>query len=130
MIGVPHDANGNVLGTTNTAYDIENRTVTWDGAESYGYAPDNRRVWRRYTAGGLTWEHYTLRGLNGKPMGTYRLEWDDNEGQGPWALKWSGQLGDTTQVWFGSKEVKRPTTFNRLVHDRLGTSTEGIAHYP
>ena len=36
MMGVPHDANGNVLGTTGTAYDIENRTVTWDGAESYG----------------------------------------------------------------------------------------------
>ena len=99
MIGVPHDANGNVLGTTGTSYDIENRTGTWDEAESYGYVPDNRRVWRQYTAGGLTWEDYTLRGLNGKPMGTYRLMWDDNEGQGPWTLRFQRQ--GEAQVWFG-----------------------------
>ena len=96
--------NGNVLGTTGTLYDIENRTGTWDGAESYGYAPDNRRVWRRYTAGGLTWEDYTLRGLNGKPMGTYRLMWDDNEEQGPWTLRF--QMQGEAQVWFGSEGGK------------------------
>ena len=54
MIGVPHDNNGNVLGTTGTGYDFENRTVTWDGAESYGYAPDNRRVSAAVRVGGLT----------------------------------------------------------------------------
>ncbi|MFN7919441.1 MAG: RHS repeat-associated core domain-containing protein [Bryobacteraceae bacterium] len=62
-----YDANGNQNNSTISVYDIDNRLLTWDGTEQYRYAPDNKRVFRRYTdAQNVIQEVYSVYGPNGK----------------------------------------------------------------
>ena len=74
--GSSYDANGNLLsgpGVTLT-YDSANRVAsavpTGGGTEYYGYAPDNKRIYRRNTATGA--EEWTFFGARGEKIGTFR----------------------------------------------------------
>ena len=71
-----YDANGNMtsgLGATLT-YDEANRTAsaaeTSGGTEYYGYAPDNKRIYRRLASGAEEW---TLYGAYAEKLGVYSM---------------------------------------------------------
>ncbi|MFN7919438.1 MAG: RHS repeat-associated core domain-containing protein [Bryobacteraceae bacterium] len=67
ITGLNYDSNGNQNNSTISVYDIDNRLLTWDGTEQYRYAPDNKRVFRRYTdAQNVIQEVYSVYGPNGK----------------------------------------------------------------
>ena len=53
-------------------YDVENRLVqaVLGGVESYGYGPDNKRVWRAKASGDTEFYFY---GLTGERQGIYRV---------------------------------------------------------
>jgi RHS repeat-associated protein len=125
-----YDANGNMLtgfGLTMT-YDGRNRvasaTPTYSGTEYYGYAPDNKRIYRwNPTAGTEKWTFY---GAKGERIGTF-------------ALNTSGaySFGETVEnIWFGKKLVSRIVSYGgagalMVVRDRLGTNREtGARYYP
>ncbi len=80
--GFLYDDRGNLTQTPGgglvMAYDGQNRVTrvtTASGTEYYGYAGDNRRVWKKDTSGQ---EWIYLYGAYGEKMGEYHLE--------PWAL--------------------------------------------
>ncbi|MBK9169629.1 MAG: RHS repeat-associated core domain-containing protein [Bryobacterales bacterium] len=67
-----YDANGNLTAMPSMwgmTYDVENRLVAANG-EEYGYAPDNRRVYKKQ-ADGTEWVYFY--GVTGQRLGTYRL---------------------------------------------------------
>jgi RHS repeat-associated protein len=127
IIGFSYDANGNPGGPT---WDIENRMVA-NLNDSYGYAADNRRVYRRREiSGGVFQEEIYFWGLDGR-MGTYKM-------QGP-----SGALTLVRQeenVYFGGRVIfKRGLTADTTMFlDRAGTvagrktsgGTERNYYYP
>jgi RHS repeat-associated protein len=109
-----HDGNGNITwlpnGTT-LAYDVENRvtTATVSGkTETYYYAPDGRRVYRKATDGT---EYMYFYGVNGErlpyQMGSY-----------------VGQLTGTPPAYFAGRRLGWGATA-----DRLG-SVRVTAYYP
>jgi YD repeat-containing protein len=69
------DANGNMISVG--AFDVENRLVSipqtnpdgTNGAETYGYATDNKRVYNRTVDGT---EEFYFYGISGQKLGTYR----------------------------------------------------------
>jgi len=120
-----YDANGNMLtgaGLT-LGYDEANRltsaTPTSGGTERYGYAPDNKRVFKRTAAGG---ESFTFYGGLGEKLGTYG--WADVMGTGDCA---SGclLLAGATNVWFGGRLISdgSPTYEDRLGSNRATSAT-------
>ena len=61
--GYGYDSNGNMTQinapvSMTLTYDQENRLVTTSAGEQYGYAPDNKRVWK--SAGGSEWLYFWL----------------------------------------------------------------------
>jgi len=49
--------------------DIENRLAS-AGGDSYAYAPDNKRIWKKKPDGS---EEFYFYGISGQKLGTYRL---------------------------------------------------------
>ena len=98
-----YDLNGNMLtgfGLTMT-YDEENRVAsaspTTGGTEYYGYAPDNKRIYRWNAGTGM--EEFTLYGAQGERLGTFA-----------WATTGSPQYGfvpTETNIWYG-EEADQP----------------------
>jgi RHS repeat-associated protein len=126
-----YDANGNMLtgyGLTMT-YDGRNRAASasqMGGTEYYGYAPDNKRIYRWNAAAGT--EEFTLYGAQGERLGTFA-----------WATPGSPQYGfvpTETNVWFGKKLINRWVVYGgvgplAVMRDRLGTDREtGARYYP
>ena len=126
-----YDANGNMLtgyGLTMT-YDGRNRVASasqMGGMEYYGYAPDNKRIYRWNAAAGT--EEFTLYGAQGERLGTFA-----------WATPGSPQYGfvpTETNVWFGKKLINRWVVYGGVgplpvMRDRLGTDREtGARYYP
>src|SRR5206468_805086 len=72
-----YDANGNMTsaGGSIFIYDEANRMTSAaqnsGGVEYYGYAPDNKRVYRMRTDGV---EEFTLYGANGQKLGAYNIQ--------------------------------------------------------
>ncbi|MBZ5570209.1 MAG: hypothetical protein LAN64_20510 [Acidobacteriia bacterium] len=110
--GYIHDGNGNITwlpnGTT-LAYDVENRVATatvGGGVETYYYAPDGKRVYRKAADGTETMYFYGVKG----ERSPYQV--------GPYA----GQLRGTPPVYFAGRRLGVAT-------DRLG-SVRVTSYYP
>jgi YD repeat-containing protein len=128
VTGLTYDANGNqipVPGTT--SYDVSNRMNVGDGTEHYGYAANNRRVWK-WKVGST--EEVTFWGPSGR-MANYTV----------------GVFGSTLvftevtrNVWFGGKLIRTGSVSAQksVVVDRLGSvrvrkqgsTTERLEYYP
>jgi RHS repeat-associated protein len=128
VTGLTYDANGNqipVPGTT--SYDVANRMNVGDGTEHYGYAADNRRVWK-WKVGST--EEVTFWGPGGR-LANYTV----------------GTVGSTLvftevtrNVWFGGKLIRTGliSAQKSVVVDRLGSvrirkqgsTTERLEYYP
>jgi RHS repeat-associated protein len=124
IMGGSYDANGNMLNVQGTSlgYDVENRVTSATvsgGTEYYGYAPDNKRIWKQKPNGSV--ELY-FHGISGQKLGTYNVSGTVIQN----TLTIS--LGDVN-VYFGSKViVSRSGPVSR---DRLGSSrTGGSKYYP
>jgi RHS repeat-associated protein len=118
LTSASYDANGNMTsgaGATLT-YDVANRLVsaaeTSGGIEYYGYAPDNKRVYRKLASGT---EEVTLYGFGGEKLGTSTITSS--------YLTMGGTL-----VWFGGKLISDGTT-TPMFQDRLGTNRASAARF-
>ena len=125
-----YDTNGNMTSGVGGSfgYDEANRMVsateTGGGKELYGFAPDNKRVYRASYAntGGWT-EEVTLYGARGEKLGVCQIG----------VVSGSSQLSLTpigTSVWFAGKliwEMKNGSG-GSVLQDRLGTNRAGGAH--
>ena len=110
-----YDANGNMTSGFGASfgYDTSNR-MEWSqavsgGMEHYGYAPDNKRVFRQLANGS---QQVTLYGVGGEKLYSF-----DPTGSVP---------GGTTYVWFGGKLI---FDGNPAYQDRLGTNRAGGARF-
>jgi len=99
--GASYDLNGNLLtgpGVT-LSYDESNRVSSAAlgsaGTEYYGYAPDNKRIYRQNTATGQ--EEWTFYGARGEKIGTFQFDLN---------YAWTVMLRETGRsVWFGGKLI-------------------------
>jgi hypothetical protein len=128
-----YDLNGNMTsgaGLTLT-YDVANRitssTPVSGGTEYYGYAADNKRVWRHRTDGGEEW---TLYGARGEKLGVYG--WTVHQvldGDGYWTGDTATLTSWSNGVWFDGKLISEAG--NPVMADRLGTNkAAGARYYP
>jgi RHS repeat-associated protein len=131
-----YDANGNMTsgaGATFT-YDEANRIASVaevsGGIEYYGYAPDNKRVYR-LKSDGVT-ENYTFYGAFGEKLAIYTIFWglDVNGYYGSWAFN---QI--ETDLWFAGKLIYQATgatglgSASAVYQDRLGTNRASGARF-
>jgi RHS repeat-associated protein len=118
-----YDANGNMLtgyGLTMT-YDERNRLAsaspTSGGTEYYGYAPNNKRIYRWNPSTGT--EEWTFYGAKGERIGAF-------------ALNTSGTYyfsATQTNRWFAGQLISNANGF--VFRDRVGTDREtGARYYP
>ena len=112
-----YDSNGNMtsgVGATFT-FDVGNRILSAaeisGGVEYHGYAPDNRRIYKKLTSGA---EEYTFYGARGEKPGVYNLT-----GTTMSALR--------TNVWFGGKLISENS--NAVFPDRVGTNRASGARF-
>jgi RHS repeat-associated protein len=105
-----YDSNGNMtsgVGATFT-FDVANRVLSAaevsGGVEYYGYAPDNKRIYKKLTSGS---EEYTFYGGSGERLGVYNLS-----GSTMSALR--------TDVWFAGMLISENS--NAVFQDRVGTN--------
>jgi hypothetical protein len=122
IVGGSYDANGNMLSAQGAAlaYDVENRVASANvaaGWEYYGYAPDNRRIWKQRPNGTVELYYY---GIGGQKLGTY------NVSTTAVANTLSAMLVDVN-VYFGSKTIVSRGA--AAVRDRLGSSRTGGSKY-
>ena len=111
-----YDANGNMTSGAGAtlAYDVSNRLEyaqeTGGGIEYYGYAPDNKRVFRQLASGQ---QQLTFYGARGEKLGVYQIS--------------GGAASLISQyVWFGKKLI---FDGNPVYPDRLGTNRSSGASY-
>jgi RHS repeat-associated protein len=114
-----YDYNGNMtsgVGATFT-FDVANRMLSAaevsGGVEYYGYAPDNKRIYKKLTSGV---EEYTFYGGRGEKLGVYNLT--------------SGTASALrTNVWFAGKLISE--NGSTVFEDRVGTNrASGARFYP
>ncbi|MEO7652313.1 MAG: RHS repeat-associated core domain-containing protein, partial [Bryobacteraceae bacterium] len=114
--GYSYDANGNMTNSPSLGsmtYDVENRLLTV-GGDSYGYAPDNKRVWKARPAG--TEEIYFY-GVGGQKLLTLGIQS---------YLAW--QSLSSTDVWFGGRKIVAQG--QAISPDRLGSARNGPPAFP
>jgi RHS repeat-associated protein len=118
--GYGYDANGNVTtmpGQSGMTYDVDNRLATATG-DTYAYAPDSKRVWKKKPDGSQEIYFY---GLGGQKLGAYIPRVD-------------AQLGlyldaGTTNLYFGGKLIRAQG--QTVVTDRLGSvRSSGMRYFP
>jgi len=130
-----YDSNGNMTsgsGATLT-YDVSNRVAssqtTAGGSlkEYYGYAPDNKRMWRVKTDGTEEWTFY---GAHGEKIGVYQAvlteHFDDSD---PPEYTFDSLAFTTLResVWFDGRLLSEGG--NPVLSDRLGTNRAGSAKF-
>jgi RHS repeat-associated protein len=114
-----YDLNGNMTSGAGAAlgYDEANRIRTASavsgGTEYYGYAPDNKRVFRKRASGTMEMTFYGLRGE--------KLAQCTFNGGSAW---WTCGIG---QIWFAGKLIW--DAGGTVTQDRLGTNRAGGARY-
>ena len=125
-----YDLNGNMttgVGAT-FSYDEANRlfsaALTSGGVEYYGYAPDNKRVYRLRSDGTEEW---TLYGAKGEKLLVYRI------GGSPGAYIFNTPA--SASVWFAGRLISENSTYGMfsasVIQDRLGTNrVNGARFYP
>ncbi|MEO8131259.1 MAG: RHS repeat-associated core domain-containing protein [Bryobacteraceae bacterium] len=115
--GYGYDANGNMtaspaFGATYT-YDASNRLVTAfssNGTENYGYAPDNKRMYKKLANGEEQVHFYS----GNQRLGIYKFQVD---GGGVWSF-----ATVSTQKYFGGRKLE--------TMDRLGSDVRGTKYFP
>jgi RHS repeat-associated protein len=112
VVGTSYDANGN--NTSVGSYDIENRLISANGA-TYGYAPDNKRVWKKPDANPANEEFYFWAG--NQRLGTYK---STNPGT-------AGFTTASTNLYFGARLIQAAGT--AILVDRLGSNVTGGKRY-
>ena len=129
-----YDFNGNSLSANGMTlvYDEANRvfeaTNTGGQHEYYGYAPDNKRIYRLEHNGAEEWTFY---GAKGEKLGTFA--WSDLSGTGDCACVMNPV---TSNVWFAGRLVwdGRPWSTGAsgaTYQDRVGTNrADGARFYP
>ncbi len=131
-----YDANGNMTsgaGATFT-YDYANRIAsaaeTSGGIEYYGYAPDNKRVYR-LKSHGVT-ENYTFYGAFGERLGVFSLYWY-MDAYGYYSV--SGVNPLQSSLWFAGKLIYEGvpsagfSSVNAVYQDRPGTNRASGARF-
>jgi RHS repeat-associated protein len=123
-----YDANGNMTSGAGASltYDTSNRPTTAyassGGAETYEYAPDNKRIHRTVAGSTPPVNEWTFYGANGEKLGVYQLaQGTDNYGN---AFAYFAPV--RTSVWFGGKLVYENGPVNL---DRLGTNHAQSAQF-
>jgi RHS repeat-associated protein len=128
-----YDANGNTTSGAGAtmAYDVANRMVSAQtsagGIEYYGYAPDNKQVYRRLPSGtGATNLEITFYGAMGEKLGVFGPTYTWN----PSAYTWNFALAPIrSNVYFAGKMIWSDGT--PVYQDRLGTNrANGARFYP
>jgi len=115
--GYGYDANGNMtaspaFGATYT-YDASNRLVTAfssNGTENYGYAPDNKRIYKKLASGEEQVHFYS----GNRRLGIYKFQVD---GGGIWSF-----ATVSTQKYFGGRKLE--------TMDRLGSDVRNTKYFP
>ena len=127
-----YDANGNMTSGAGVmpGYDVANRMTSAQlvsgGTEYYGYAPDNKRIYRRKPAGGYTGTEWTFYGAYGEKLGVFNL------GGSPFGA--SFQVLHAS-VWFAGRLVAEDATnpfasgLSAVRRDRLGSNRAGGARF-
>ena len=120
-----YDANGNMtsgLGATMT-YDEANRTAsaaeTSGGTEYYGYAPDNKRIYRRLASGSEEW---TLYGAYGEKLGVYSMVGPTTGSSSTYSF-----TPLRTSVWFTGMLIWEGAA--AVYRDAVGTNRAGGARF-
>jgi RHS repeat-associated protein len=123
-----YDANGNMTSGAGASltYDTSNRLTSAygssGGAETYEYAPDNKRIHRTVAGSTPPVNEWTFYGANGEKLGVYQLaQGTDNYGN---AYAFFAPV--RTSVWFGGKLVYENGPVNL---DRLGTNHAQSAQF-
>ncbi|HUS08289.1 MAG TPA: RHS repeat-associated core domain-containing protein [Bryobacteraceae bacterium] len=116
--GYSYDANGNLTampGQTGLTYDTENRLLTATG-ETYGYTPDNKRVYKQLANGTEYFYFY----LGNRQLGTYAL------GTNGFALVKQNVffMGRRIYSYYAGGPSITPIT------DRLGSDIAGTKYFP
>jgi len=117
-----YDANGNMTSGAGATiiYDEANRMKSAQeaggGIEYYGYAPDNKRIYRKLTNGTEEWTFY---GAKGEKLGVYWLA--------PYNGTWQF-YGIRLNVWFAGKLISEAG--QGVFQDRLGTNRAWTAGTP
>ena len=111
--GVSYDANGNDL--TYGTYDVENRLIQ-AGVVQYGYAPNNKRVWKSPDGTAANQEFYFY-APNGQRLGTYK---STSPGTNAFTTA-------STNVYFGGRLIQ--ATGTAILTDRLGSNVTGGKRY-
>ena len=110
------------------AYDEANRVISatiMGHSEYYGYAPDNKRIYRLKASGGEEWTFYESRG---EKLGTFTVT---TSGTYPYLSAYL--VVAQTNVWFAGKLVNRYNaatyTQSAVYRDRLGSERGGGQRY-
>ena len=124
-----YDGNGNMLSGAGAAftYDEANRatsaTVTSGGTEYYGYAPDNKRIYRLKTDGQT--EEFTFYGAQGERLGVYQQ-------LGLNGTPYFQPLRKT--VWFAGRKIWEDqasgTGAGQVYENRLKSNRNSGGYYP
>jgi RHS repeat-associated protein len=113
VVGTSYDSNGNDL--THGAYDVSNRLKQTTGGVQYGYAPDNKRVWKKVDSNPANDEFYFWSG--NQRLGTYK---SSNPGNAAFTTA-------STNVYFGGRLIQAAGT--AVLIDRLGSNVTGGKRY-
>ena len=138
LSGLGYDLNGNMTTGTGVtlAYDEANRaasaTLVSGGTEYYGYAPDNKRIYKLKADGTESWTFYGARGEKlvtdlqvAQPNQIYTPQGNPT---GQWAFSFVNGKGS---VWFGGRLISEggSGTTGAVYQDRLGTNRAGGAKF-
>jgi RHS repeat-associated protein len=131
-----YDLNGNMTGGAGVTltYDEANRVTsaspTSGGTEYYGYAPDNKRIYRLTPQTGGGWvENWTFYGAQGERLVTNMQLWGPIEVYSPQGqlTGWTAWFESGTSVtWFAGMMI---SDGNTVYQDRLGTNRAGGARF-
>ena len=140
LANASYDSNGNMISGVGATlgYDVSNRLAsaveTSGGIEGYGYAPDNKRIFRKTSTGIAEW---TLYGVRGEKLGTYAIGAYSNPAS-PSTFAFQPVVPN---VWFAGKLISGGQGASAVYQDRLGTNrasgnagagttTNGARFYP
>ncbi len=135
LLSASYDANGNMTSGAGVSlgYDEANRVVsatpTSGGTEYYGYAPDNKRVYRLTPQTGGGWvENWTFYGAQGEKLVTnMQLAGPNEVFTGGVQTGWSYSFtGGQSAIWFAGKMIYDG---GAMYQDRLGTNRSGGARF-
>jgi RHS repeat-associated protein len=127
VIGATYDANGNQYPPGGAGYDVFNR-LQWHQGEWYGYAADNRRVYKSSTNGSNV--EITFWGIDGRRLVTFRAETGGATSSTLYFVE------PSRNIYFAGKLIRSGA--DSVILDRLGSvryrkngsTTERLDYFP